>query len=86
MKMKKLAVLLALVLCTALISGCAYLPTLGISAMYTGTVSSTQPTDAPVVTGPAPAVTAAPADDTVVISREQYEKYQQFDELLEIMH
>ena len=70
--------IIACLLCAALLlSGCTLqgmmqLPSL--TSMYgSGTGSA------------APAATASQSGDTVTISRQQYERYQQFDELLEIM-
>lgn len=67
---KKLTLVLALALAACLLSGCAYLPILGMSGMLGETSSSVQVVD---------------NGDTVTISKEDYERYQQFDKLLEIM-
>ena len=68
---KRLTLMLTLLLVACLACGCAYLPLSGMDSMLSES-GSAQPT--PAVDG-----------DTVTISREQYEKYQQFDKLLEIM-
>ncbi len=67
---KRLLVLLSLLVTACLVSGCAYLP----MSMLTGMLSVNTKT-----------ATAAVSGDTVTISREQYERYQQFDTLLELM-
>ena len=92
---KKMTALLALLLCAAMLTGCAYLPTLGITSLYDGTsqqtaAAATQSPAAQTEEKDTETVTASADDtksdsDTVTISREQYERYQQFDELLEIM-
>ena len=68
---KRLTLMLTLLLVACLACGCAYLPLSGMDSMLSES-GSAQPT--PAVDG-----------DTVTISREQYEKYQQFDKLLEMM-
>ena len=68
---KRLTLMLTLLLVACLACGCAYLPLSGMDSMLSKS-GSAQPT--PAVDG-----------DTVTISREQYEKYQQFDKLLEMM-
>ncbi len=68
---KKLTLFIALVLTAYMLSGCSYLPTLLLSDMLSGETTGSTST---VVNG-----------DTVTISREQYERYQQFDTLLELM-
>ena len=68
---KKLTLFIALVLTACMLSGCSYLPTLLLSDMLSGETTGSTST---VVNG-----------DTVTISREQYERYQQFDTLLELM-
>ena len=75
---KKLALLLCMALCACVLSSCALLPLGGISSMLprsggTGNAAS-QATAAPASSG-----------NTVTISREQYERYKQFDGLLDIM-
>ncbi len=71
-KAKKLLALVALVLTASMLSGCGYLPTLLLSDML-GADDST--------TGSA----VQQSGDTVTIPREQYERYQQFDTMLELM-
>ena len=61
--------MLTLALAVCLLCGCAYLPLSGMENMLSGK-NDAQVTD---------------NGDTVTISKEQYEKYQQFDKLLEIM-
>ena len=72
---KKLALILCLVLAACLVAGCTYLPTVGLSSLYQAAQSATSTDTA----------TASSDSDTVTISREQYERYQQFDQLLTIM-
>ncbi len=72
MKMKKIVSLAALVLCACLLTGCGYLPAEMLTSMI-GTDGKTQ-TGSVSVSG-----------DTVTISREEYERYQQFDILLDLM-
>ena len=67
---KKLALLLTLVMLTLTLTGCGYLPTILMSDMLGSTTTTT------------PTVTSG---DTVTISREEYERYKQFDTLLELM-
>lgn len=66
---KKLILFVSLVLAACMVSGCAYLPEMLNGDMLNATTSA--PTGA---TG-----------DTVTLSREDYERYQQFDVLLELM-
>jgi len=67
---KRLLVLICLLLTACVVSGCAYLPMSMLSDMLS---VSTQ------------TATTAVSGDTVTISREEYERYQQFDTLLELM-
>lgn len=67
---KKLALLLTLVMLTLTMTGCGYLPTILMSDMLGSTTSTTQ---------------TVTSGDTVTISREEYERYKQFDTLLELM-
>ncbi|MGN0971429.1 MAG: S41 family peptidase [Aristaeellaceae bacterium] len=70
MMKKRLSLLVCLLLALCLAGGCAYLPFDGLSDMN----------------GTANASGKASVDgDTVTISREDYERYQQFDTLLELM-
>ena len=66
---KRFSLMLTLALTVCLLCGCAYLPLSGMENMLPGKKEA-QVTD---------------NGDTVTISKEQYEKYQQFDKLLEIM-
>ena len=66
---KRFSLMLTLALAVCLLCGCAYLPLSGMENMLSGK-NDAQVTD---------------NGDTVTISKEQYEKYQQFDKLLEIM-
>lgn len=66
---KRFFLMLTLALTVCLLCGCAYLPLSGMENMLPGK-NEAQVTD---------------NGDTVTISKEQYEKYQQFDKLLEIM-
>ena len=68
---KKIALLATLVMVACTLSGCGYLPTLLMSDMLGNTTTTTSQV---VTTG-----------DTVTISREEYERYKQFDTLLELM-
>ncbi len=73
-KQWKLALCLALAMC--LLTGCAALPMLGqaLSRSFTSMVDENTQT-----------LPNAPKGDTVTISREEYEQYQQFDVLLDLM-
>ena len=70
MMKKMLSMLLCLLLAMCLLGGCAYLPFEGLSDMNAVADGS----DVEVLDG-----------DTVIISREDYERYKQFDTLLELM-
>ena len=67
--MRKVFLAISLMLTLCLLSSCAYLPLAGLTDMRPGA----QPSEA-VVDG-----------DSVMISREEYERYQQFDTLLDLM-
>ncbi len=83
---KKLLLALCLALAATMLSGCALLPLSGLSGMLPDDNTPTVPSVPAGETVPAaPAATAAPSGDTVVISREQYARYRQFEDLLEIM-
>lgn len=73
---KKLILVLCLAVLACLLSACAMLPLSTLSSMLPREDSAA-----------APAATAAPqtSGDTVTISKEAYERYKQFDSLLEIM-
>ncbi len=77
--MKKLSLLtVCLLVCALLLSGCGLLP-------Y-ATMSSMLPGEKPAAAQPAsPDATPAASGDTVTISRAEYERYKQFDPLLDIM-
>ena len=66
---KRFSLMLTLALALCLLCGCAYLPLSGMEDMLSEKNNAL----------------VADNGDTVTISREQYEKYQQFDKLLEIM-
>lgn len=68
---KKLLLIVCLVLTACLASGCGYLPTVLMTNMLMADTQSS--------------TTAVTDGDTVTISREEYERYQQFDVLLELM-
>ncbi len=68
---KKLALLLALLVAACSLTGCSYLPSLYLSNMLGADGQSNS--------------TAQASGDTVTITREEYERYQQFDTLLELM-
>lgn len=78
---KKYLALTAVLLCVTLLCGCAYLPTVGLEAMYSATEVASA-TQSPIA---GTAGTAGNDGDTVTISRAQYERYQQLDDLLSIM-
>ena len=66
---KRFSLMLTLALAVCLLCGCAYLPLSGMEDMLSEKNNAL----------------VADNGDTVTISKEQYEKYQQFDKLLEIM-
>lgn len=68
---KKLALLLALLVAACSLTGCSYLPSLYLSNMLGEDGQSDS--------------TAQTSGDTVTITREEYERYQQFDTLLELL-
>ena len=68
---KKLILFVSLVLAACMASSCAYLPDMLSGDMLNETASTSAGN--------------APAGDTVTLSREAYERYQQFDVLLELM-
>lgn len=68
---KKLMLFLALVLTAALLGSCAYLPVEGLTSLISSGDGST--------------VQISDDGETVTISREQYERYQQFDQLLDMI-
>lgn len=73
---KKVLLLTALVLAVCMLSSCAYLPLSGLTSRITlGDLPKAQTN----------ALTGQAQGDTVTISREDYERYQQFDTLLELM-
>ncbi len=74
MMKKKLALLLALVLMAGALSGCGYLPNMILSSMLENSTTSAN-TSADV----------SADGESVTISKEQYERYKQFDTLLELM-
>ena len=67
--MKKLLLAVAWVLVLCVLSGCAYLPLTGLTDM----LPATKPSEAQI------------DGDSVIISREEYDRYQQFDTLIELM-
>ena len=67
--MKKIFLAITLTLVLCLLAGCAYLPFSGLTNM----LPAEQPSEARVDW------------DSVIITREEYERYQQFDTLLELM-
>ncbi len=69
---KKIALLLALIVMACSLSGCSYyLPAELLSSLVENAKTTT--------------VTASEDSETVTISKEQYEKYKQFDTLIELM-
>ena len=71
---KRIALLMALLLMAVTLSGCGYLPSVLLSDMLGNTSA----------TGITSAVTSSDGE-TVTISKEEYERYKQFDTLLELM-
>lgn len=71
---KRLALLLALVMMACTLTGCAYLPTSLLASMIENTLLTEKNSHVISESG-----------DTVTISREEYERYKQFDTLLELM-
>ena len=67
---KRIALLIALVVMATTLGGCGYLP----AALLSDMLYSASPEPAPVIEG-----------ESVTISKEEYEKYKQFDTLLELM-
>ena len=67
---KKVALIVSLALVVCLLGGCAYLPLSGLTGMLP---ENTRPSTVKV------------DDNSVVISKEEYERYRQFDTLLELM-
>ncbi len=66
---KKLLLLVSLMLTACLLAGCAYLPVEGLAALHTSMRGATVQDNG----------------DTVTIPKAQYERYQQFDTLLEMI-
>ena len=73
---KGILVSLCLVLCLCLLSSCALLPMAGLTSMTSAVETGT---------GTAAAGSTGDSGDTVTISRELYEKYRQFDTVIEAM-
>lgn len=69
---KRIAILLLSILLVCMLSGCSYLPTAILNNMLNADGSN-------IVSSP------AQTDEMVTISREEYERYKQFDTLLELM-
>lgn len=69
---KRIALLLVLIVTAVSLTGCGYLPSILLSDMLNVSGAGTESTV--VVSG-----------DTVTISKEEYERYKQFDTLLELM-
>ena len=67
--MKKLLLAVTWALMLCMLSGCAYLPLAGLTDM----LPTTKPSEAQI------------DGDSVIISREEYDRYQQFDTLIELM-
>ncbi len=72
---KKIWMVICLGLTAVLLSGCTMLPLTKMDAMFRKTTSTVQEEPVPEKTD----------GDTVTISREQYEKYQQFDKLIDLI-
>ena len=75
---KKISLLITAMLALILLSSCALLPVSGLNSLLR---TQTGSADA----GKKGTVDSAAKVDTVTISREEYEKYQQFSELIEIL-
>ena len=71
---KRFALLIVLVIMSFTLSGCGYLPTMLLSDM----LDAAQPT-------PVPQAEVSADGETVTITREEYERYKQFDTLIELM-
>ena len=78
--MKKKTMILVILLCAMLLSSCTMLPASQLEAMFRTDRETT--VTAGSGSGSAGAETAG--TDTVIISREEYEKYQQFSEMFDI--
>ncbi len=74
MMSKKIVLALSLLLVACLMTGCAYLPLQGLTDMASGLSAEVQQQAAPVAD-----------ENSVVIPRELYDQYQQFNVLLELM-
>ena len=72
---KRLSLILVLVMLACTLSGCGYLPTALLSNMLSDTLLTEQKSPAVV----------SDSGDTVTISKAEYERYKQFDTLLELM-
>ena len=81
---KKMMLALCLVLATCLLGGCATMSLSRMDAMFRNTTADNQPAADPADVFFDDQETPLDAD-TVTISRELYERYQQFNELLELM-
>ncbi len=77
---KKWLLALCLVLSACLLGSCTMMPLSGLDVMFRNTLANSTATKTETATG-----TETPTGDTVTISREEYEKYKQFDELIELM-
>lgn len=73
---KRWMLAISLLLAACLLSGCAVLP---------GTLATLYSKQAGIGAAAVETGTAEPSGDTVTISREEYERYRQFDELLELL-
>lgn len=74
MMKKRIILAVSLLLAACLMTGCAYLPLQGLTDMTSGLSAQVQEQATPAVD-----------ENSVVISKELYEQYQQFDILLELM-
>ena len=72
---KRIQMLLCLCLVSILLGGCTMLPASTLEAMFRNNMEET----------PAENASTVLSEDQVVISKEQYERYKQFDGLLELM-
>lgn len=78
--MKKKLLIPIILLCAMLFSSCTLLPASRLEAMF----STDRETAVTAGTGSGSAGSGISVSDTVTISREEYEKYQQFSEMFEI--
>ena len=81
MMKKRILLAVSLLLALSVMSSCAYLPLLGLT--YGDTVQNSD--ELVSMSGAAANSTADAGGDTVTISREEYERYQELSGVLEMM-